>query len=367
MMAELKVNAGDLAWAMRLAAQVVEKRQTIPILANVLFEAGDNALAITATDLDLQIRQDVPAACDASFAVTIPTQRLAAIAGAVKPDAQMIFTVQDAGRVTIRSGRSRWVLATLPREDFPCIPSADTVAEIVLKPADLAALVNRVLPFRSTEQTRYYLNGPLWHGEAGKVALAATDGHRLMRAVLDCAWPDDAPEVILAPKACKLLATLGEETADLRFAWNDKRIAVTIGRIEIVSKVIDGTFPDYRRVIGAKVDAPLRADPEHLRAALSRLMVAADKVDSAVLIDPGKDGVTLSIRSSDAMADAFEEVACEPGDLPATAFNARYVQEMLAAIGGDTVEIHMVEAGAPARMVRTVEDGAIGTVMPMRR
>lgn len=363
----IKVNAGDLARAMKHAGQVVERRNTIPILANVLFEAGESGLSITATDLDLQVKQDLPAACDGKFAVTIPAQRLMAIANAVSGDAQLTFAVEDAGRVSIKAGRSRWVLATLPHTDFPRIPAPNADSVLTLTPADLAALVRRVLPFVSTEQTRYYLNGPLWHGEEGKVALAATDGHRLMRDVLSADWPADAPEVILAPKACKLLATLGEEKADVRFAWDPTKISVAIGRIEIVAKVIDGTFPDYRRVIGQAVDQPMRVDPEELRGALARLLVAGDRPDSAVLIDPAGEGVTLSMKASDALADASEDVACEAGTQPRAAFNARYLVEMLQAIGGDTIEIHMADEKAPTRIVRTINDGALGTVMPMRR
>jgi DNA polymerase-3 subunit beta len=180
-------------------------------------------------------------------------------------------------------------------------------------------------------------------------------------------WPDGAPEVILASKACKVISTLGEEKSELRFAWDQSRISACVGRIEIIAKVIDGTFPDYRRVIGQKVDAPLRIEPDVVRGALSRLLVAGDRPDSAVLIDPSGEGVTLSMKAADTLADAAEDVACEIGSQPATAFNARYLQEMLTAIGGDTIEIHMTDAGAPARIVRTIDDGALGTVMPMRR
>jgi len=339
----------------------------MPILSNVVFEAGANCLSIVATDLDLQLKQDLPATSDGAFAITIPAYRLTAIANAVKPDAQLTFVLQEGQRVAIKSGRSRWVLATLPRDDFPRMPLPTTDRKLAFKPADLAELVNRVTPFRSTEQTRYYLNGPLWHGEAGKIALAATDGHRLMRAQLDVDWPEDAPEVILAPKACKLLGTLGEEVGDLRLAWDQSRVGVAVGRIEIIAKVIDGTFPDYRRVIPSKIDTPLRIEPEELRGAISRLLVAGDRPDSAVLIDPTDGGVTLAMKASDALADAAEDVACEAGSQPATAFNARYLLEMLAAIGGDTVEIHMADGRAPALIVRTVEDSAVGTVMPMGR
>lgn len=363
----IKVNAGDLARAMKHAGQVVEKRNTIPILSNVLFEAGDNRLSIVATDLDLQVRQDIPAVCEGAFAVTIPAQRLTAIATAVSADAQLTFSMQDGHRVAIKAGRSRWVLATLPPTDFPRIPAPKVDQTLTLEPSALAQLINRVVPFCSKEEVRYYLKGPLWHGEDGKVALASTDGHRLMRAVVDVDWPADAPEVILAPKACKLLASFGEEKSDVRFAWGRSRICVSVGRVELVAKVIDGTFPDYRRVIGLKVDAPMRVDPEELRAALSRLLVAGDRPDSAVLIDPTAEGVTLSMKASDALADASEDVACEVGSQPAAAFNARYLQEMLAVIGGDTVEIHMADEKAPTRIVRTIDDGAVGTVMPMRR
>lgn len=366
-MSKVKVAAGDLAKAMRLAAQVVEKRGTIPILANVLIEVDGNGLTLTATDLDLQFRQAIPAAGDGAFALTVPADKLGAIAGALAKDASLTLTPGEAGRITLTSGRSRWVLATLPREDFPLFDGPKATAQLTVAAGDLATLINRVLPFRSTEQTRYYLNGPLLHGEAGKVTLAASDGHRLMRAPMEADWPQDAPEIILAPKACKLLAMLGEEAGDIRLDWDDKRIAAAIGRVSVVAKAIDGIFPDYRRVIGIASDKPMLVDPEDLRAALARLLVAGDLKTHAVSIDPVADGVALSVQASDNLSNACEEVPCEPGAMPATAFNARYLQEILAALGGDTVEFHMVDPTAPMRIVRKVDDGAIATVMPMRR
>lgn len=367
-MTKVKVAAGDLAKAMKLAAQVVEKRNTIPILSNVLIECEGDCLTVTATDLDLQFRQDVPASTEGKLVVTVPADKLATIASTLARDASLTLAPQTGDpRLVLTSGRSRWVVPTLPRDDFPVIPTAAMVAQVTVAAGDLAALINRVLPFASTEPTRHYLNGPLWHGEAGKIALASTDGHRLMRVPLDIDWPEDAPEVILAPKACRVLAALGEESGEVRLGWNDRSISASIGRTTIIAKVIDGTFPDYRRVIGIAVDAPLRADPGDVSGAISRLLVAGDQKTNAVLIDPADDGVTLSMSSSDDCSTASEEVPCEVGEMPATAFNAKYLQQILAALGGDAVEFHMADPGAPMRLVRTVDDGAIATVMPMRR
>jgi DNA polymerase III subunit beta len=367
MMSKVTVAAGDLAKAMKLAAQVVEKRNTIPILSNVLIEVEGDCLTLTATDMDLQFRQDIPAAGTGAFAVTVPAHRLAAVASTLRADASLTMTPSDGNRITLTASRSRWVLATLPRADFPLMPGPKVEGEIVASPADFAGVVARVLPFRCTEPTRYYINGPLLHGEDGKVALVAVDGYRLMRVPLAVDWPEDAPEVILAPKACRVLAMLGGEKADLRLAWDGARISAVVGRIAIIAKVIDGTFPDYRRVIGIAVDNPLRVDPEVLRGALSRLLIAGDQRDSGVLIDPTADGITLSMKSDDTLADASEEVLCEVGDQPATKFNARYLQEILSAVGGDTIEIHMADGCAPSRINRVVPDGSIATVMPQGR
>lgn len=366
-MNKVKVAAGDLAKAMKLASHVVEKRNTIPILSNVLIEVDGDRLTLTATDMDLQFRQDIPASGDGQMAVTVPAHRLAAIAGTLAADASLTLAPEAGDRITLTAGRSRWVLATLPREDFPIMPGPKAEGDLTLPIIELAALIHRVLPFRSTEQTRYYLNGPLMHGEDGQLALAATDGHRLMRACLPVDWPDSAPEVILAPKACRVLAMLGDDGGTAHLTWDGGRICAEVGRVAIVAKVIDGTFPDYRRVIGIAVDRPLLIDPDDLRAALTRLLVAGDQRDSAVLIDPSDGGVTLSMKSTDTLANASEDVICEAGDMPATAFNARYLQEIVGAIGGDTVEFHMIDPGAPMRVVRKVGDGAIATVMPMRR
>lgn len=369
------VAASDLVRVMKIANQVIERRNTIPILSHVLFVAeegkgrGKGKVTITANDLDCQFVQSIEANVSEPLAIAVPGEKLGQIAGVVAKGAELRFAREDNGaRIVISSARSRWTLAALPRDDFPAIPPAEEKGAIAIEASHLARLIGRVLPFASTEQTRYYLNGPLFHPEGGKLALAATDGNCLMRVVdEDTEWPEGAPEVIFAPKACRILQSLGETPGQARLVWSEARLGFEIGDAVLTAKMIDGTFPDYRRVIAAPLDDPATLDVEEVRAAIVRLRIAASKSTNAVLIDPEGGGLTLSMKSDDATAAAREEVPCEPGGLSPCSFNSLYFDQMLAAIGGDTVRFHQADPGAPARFERVVPDGALGTVMPMRR
>ncbi|MBD2842687.1 DNA polymerase III subunit beta [Erythrobacter rubeus] len=363
-----EVGAGDLARVMKVAAQVVERRNTLPILGHVLIDASDEELRVTATDLDVEFTQSIPAKVKADLALAIPVERLAAIANAVDAKSFICFAADGNGRVVLRSGRSRWTLAVLPAEDFPRMPIKETAAAIAIDAARLAAVLARVMPFRSTNEVKFYLHGPLWHGENGQLALAALDGNILFQQIVDeIDWPEGAPEIILGPKGARIAELLCAAGGQAQFRWSEARIEFDLGDARLIAKNIDGTFPDYRRVIARKSDTPVTLNVETVRKSLARLRIASDKKTNAVDLDLEEGTLALSMRSGDGEASARAEIAIQNGAVGASAFNAQYLDTMLAAIGGADVVMHHDDGAAPARFEPAEPDGCVGTIMVMRR
>lgn len=366
----ITVDAGVLTKAMRHAAAVTERRNTIPILANVLLVAKGETLSISTTDLDLQFTQTVPLRAGGELMTTVDSQRLATLAGAVESGAQISLELKD-DRLTVKSGRGRWVLPVLPRDDFPLMVVGNFEASIDLAGAALARAVGRVGAAISTEETRYYLNGILLSPDGGQVRMVATDGHRMMVVTVEAAWPENAPDVIVPRKFVrtleKLAAGLGEGAVSL--AWSAKQVRAEIGPVTLLGKTIDGSFPDYRRVIPSVEGTPVVFDPAVLRGAVRRVALIATEKTRVVKLTREADLLLLHVASPDNGAASEElpadcDVSGERGF--ACGFNAAYLGDMLEAIGGDTVELHHADAGAPALFRRKVSDGALGVLMPMR-
>lgn len=368
-----KIEAGVLARVMGVAGQAVDRRNTLPILDNVCLILANREIEIVTTNLDIEYRETVPveAAKNAKMALTVQSGRLAAIAAALPAQATIAFEAgEDAStdrRVVVKSGRSRWQLPTLPVDDFPRLQvPADLAAQVEIDSETLAAILKRVLPWVSDEEVRYYLHGPLWHSEADAVALAATNGQGMVRVVAhDVPWPDGAPDVIVPPNLARIAEMLGKDKEPITIAWSERMIRFERGAVTVTGKAIDGTFPDYRRIIPGEAAEPVRVDPAGIETAIKHVRIAADKRGESVKLARGKDAVTLAMAGDDSCA-ASEEVAAETEAGGETHFNSSYLLEMMRCVGGDSVEMHQADAGAPALFRRTVKDGCLAVLMPMR-
>jgi DNA polymerase-3 subunit beta len=362
------IEAAVLSRAMTAAAKIVEARNTIPILSNVRLVADPilGKLELLTTDLDVEYRQRIAMAeGSGKLATTVNAGKLRDLVNAVPKGAQMRLT-HDGNRLTVQAGRGRWVIHTLPVDDFPSIEFT-AQHRLDIEPASkLSAMLARVLWSTEAEKTRYYLAGPLWHPENGKVRLAATNGHTLPVVSTELNWPEGAPELILAPKFCTTIRDLLGDTAGIvQLTWDAAKIRAAWGDVVLTGKVIDGNFPDYRRVIPSPVANPVLFDPESLADAVRRVKLLGSEKTRSVKFAIGDGKITLSHTSAE-HGTATEEV---PADCKAgheAGFNAEYLINMLGAIGGDTVEFHHADPGSPSLIRRAVDDGALGVVMPMR-
>jgi DNA polymerase-3 subunit beta len=354
---------------------VVERRNTIPILSNVLIDAdAGGSVRVMATDLDLQVVETMSASSvDQPGAITVSAHLLFDIARKLPEGSQVSLTTSD-NRLEVKAGRSNFKLPTLPRDDFPVIVEGDLPTSFELPARMLAELIDRTRFAISTEETRYYLNGIFLHvtdEDEPLLKAAATDGHRLARFTLP--RPEGAagmPDVIVPRKAVGELRKLLEEALDgnVLIDLSASKIRFTLGGeggVVLTSKLIDGTFPDYSRVIPTANDKLLKVDPKLFFSGVDRVATIATEKTRAVKIGLDNDRVTLSVTSPD-NGTAAEELAAEyRAEGLEIGFNANYLKDILGQIDSDTVELHLADAGAPTLIRENEKARALYVLMPM--
>jgi len=347
---------------------VVERRNTIPILSNVLLDAReDGSLRLMATDLDLQVDETVPANVAQAGATTVSAHTFFDIVRKLPEGSQVELSAAD-GKMQVVAGRARFNLSTLPRDDFPVIAEGDLPTRFELPAATLRQIIDKTKFAISSEETRYYLMGIFLHVSDDMLKAAATDGHRLARVTVP--KPDGAdgmPDVIV-PKKCvlELRKLLDEVEGTVEVTLSATKIRFVLGHAVLTSKLIDGSFPDYNRVIPTANDKLLKLDPSSFKAGVDRVATIASEKTRAVKISLDRDRVTLSVTSPE-NGLATEELAADySADGLEIGFNARYLLDILGEIDGDTVEVHLADAAAPTLLRENDKSSALYVLMPMR-
>jgi DNA polymerase-3 subunit beta len=369
---KVTVERGALLKALGHAAGVVERRNTIPVLSNVLLEAEGEALKLTATDLELQIRLPVPASVADPGAVTVQAALLLGIVRELADGCQVELTLDsDNHRLSLVADRARYKLQTLPATDFPVMALDADACAFEMQAAALKAMLGKVAHAISTDPSRYYLNGACLEAHAGALVLAATDGAALAHASIEA--PEGSTELgatIIPRKAVGEIADLiGDAEGLLELAVTTKQVRVTIGDIELTTKLIDGAFPDWRRVVPASNPHRLSIHREALAAAIRRAIVmSVDKVRS-VRVDLSAEKVTVTAHSQE-HGEGAEDVPAvflaETITDMAIGFNAKLLLDTFAAMGGDELEVRLADPAAPALFINPADDAAQWVVMPMR-
>jgi DNA polymerase-3 subunit beta len=347
---------------------VVERRNTIPILSNVLLEAReDGSLRLMATDLDLQVDETIQANVSQPGATTVSAHTFFDIVRKLPEGSQVEITAAE-GKMQVVAGRSRFNLSTLPRDDFPVIAEGDLPTRFELPGATLREIIEKTRFAISSEETRYYLMGIFFHVVDDQLRAAATDGHRLARVTV--ARPDGAdgmPDVIVPRKAVAELYRLLEEVeGTVEISLSPTKVRFGLGSAILTSKLIDGTFPDYNRVIPTANDKLLKLDPKSFSQGVDRVSTIASEKTRAVKMSVDRDKVTLSVTSPE-NGVATEELPADYGaDGLEIGFNAKYLLDILGEIEGDTVEVHLADAAAPTLLRENDKSNALYVLMPMR-
>lgn len=352
---------------------VVERRNTIPILSNILIRAQGTTVTITATDMDLEINETVAAQVGSAGELTVSAHMLYDIVRKLPDDAQVqIERAENSAQVTLKAGRSQFKLGTLPVDDFPQMREDALAIRFAIPGSALRSMIDRTKFAISTEETRYYLNGIFVHAtkSAGKDVLraVATDGHRLARAEMEAPkGTAEMPGVIIPRKTVQELRKLLDETSDsVTVELAATKIRVTFGTLTLTSKLIDGTYPDYERVIPTGNDKVATIQTKTLAAAVDRVATISTEKSRAVKLSVSKGQMVLAAQSPEA-GSATEELEVDYTESKIEiGFNARYLLDIAQQITGDTTRMVLADAGAPALIEDTSDASALYVLMPMR-
>ena len=370
---KLSIERNTLLKAVSHAQSVVERRNTIPILANVLIEAENDKVQFRATDLDVEIVDRVQAKVDRTGSTTVSAVLLHEIARKL-PDGALIELTADAanGRLTVEAGRSNFSLATLPKEDFPVMASSEYAANFSAKSGDLRRLFDKSRFAISTEETRYYLNGVYMHAatfENSKVLrCVATDGHRLAR--VDASLPNGAEELpgVIIPRktVAEIRKFLDDDEVQIAVSVSETKVRFATPDITLTSKVIEGTFPDYTRVIPVSNEKKLEVDADEFAKAVDRVSTVSSERSRAVKLCLEEDQLTLIVNSPDSGA-AEEQVAVAYNDERLEiGFNAKYLLEISGQIDKENAIFMFNSSGDPVLIREGNDLSAVYVVMPMR-
>ncbi len=370
---KISIERGTLLKAVAQAQSVVERRNTIPILANVLIEAEGETVSFRATDLDIEVLDRAPAQVEQPGATTVSAVLLHEIVRKL-PDGALVQLADDprTGRLTVAAGRSTFALATLPREDFPVMASTEYSSNFSAKAGDLKRLFEKSRFAISTEETRYYLNGVYMHvadGEEGRVLrCVATDGHRLAR--IDAALPEGAAEMpgVIVPRKTvgELRKLLEDDDMDIAVSVSETKLRFATPDITLTSKVIDGTFPDYARVIPAGNTRRLEVDATEFARAVDRVATVSSERSRAVKLAIDEDRLTLSVNAPDAGNAEEELVVAYADERLEIGFNARYLLEIASQVDRENAVFLFNSSGDPALVREGGDTSSVYVVMPMR-
>jgi len=370
---KVSIERSALLKAMSQAQSVVERRNTIPILANVLIEGEGDTISFRATDLDIEVIDKAPAMVERAGATTVGAHTLHEIVRKL-PDGAMVELSDDgtSGRLEIKAGRSSFSLATLPKEDFPVMASSEYACNFSAAASVLRRLFDKSKFAISTEETRYYLNGVYMHasdGADGKVLrCVATDGHRLAR--IDAPLPEGAEELpgVIVPRKTvnELRKLLEDDEMHIAVSVSETKIRFATPEITLTSKVIDGSFPDYTRVIPTGNTRRLEVDAAEFAHAVDRVSTVSSERSRAVKLSLDEDRLILTVNAPDSGA-AEEELAVAYGDEPLEiGFNAKYLLEIAGQVDRENAVFLFNSSGDPTLMREGNDESAVYVVMPMR-
>ena len=353
--------------------RVVERRNTIPILSNVLIEAKAGQVEFKATDLDLEATEVVPAEVAVAGATTVSAHTFHDIVRKLAEGAQVSLEVDaSTGQLLLRSGRSRFFLQCLPAADFPDLTAGEFPHKFQLPALELRRLIDNAQFAISTEETRYYLNGVYFHtadvNGATMLRAVATDGHRLAR--IEMPAPEGAagmPGVIAPRKAVsEILKLLEDPSKDVTVEISPVKARFRLGDVTLTTKLIDGTFPDYNRVIPQNNDKRLVVDKDQFQRAVDRVSTISSDRGRAIKLSIADNKMTLSVNNPDS-GSASEEIEVDYDSTPMdVGFNSRYLLEIAQQLSGDTALIKLADPSSPTIIMDRDGAQALYVLMPLR-
>lgn len=345
---------------------VVERRQTMPVLANVLIVAGEEGVSVTATDLEVELVATVDVKVEKGGEITVPGRKLLDICRALPDDANVSFSL-SGDKVTVRSGRSRFTLSTLPAAEFPTVEDIKGQQKVTVPQSQLRRLIEKTQFSMANQDVRYYLNGMLLEVAGAIVRSVATDGHRLALCELAIDGVDSSPQQVILPRKGVLeLQRLIGEAGDCTLEIGSNHLRVALAGIRLTSKLIDGRFPDYERVIPKGSDAPMLADRVQLADGLNRIRILANEKYKGVRVELKPGSVTVQAHNPE-QEEAEEEIEVQyDGAAMEIGFNVEYLIAALRALDSETVRLEFRDAASSCLIQDPELRDCKYVVMPMR-
>ena len=373
---EIKANSSDLLKALNHIHGIVEVRHTLPILSNIVLSAENNELSLSSTNLDIFCSDKIDAEIVNSGEISVPAITFFEIVKRLPSGSDVILSMGDEDtELILKCGRSKFNLSTLKTEDFPILSDKDLSTNFVISADELSRMIDKTKFAISNEETRYYLNGIFFHkAESNSIKFlraVATDGHRL--AQYDIPLPQGAEEItgIIIPKKTvfELRKVLDDADGDVSVSLNENKIKFSFSNLKIISKVIDGTFPDYTKVIPQNNDKKFKTNNSELKNAIDRVSAVAineETKSKAIKLTIENNKLNLSVESQ-SKGSAKEEIdisySNEKVDI---GFNSRYLLDICNEVDGDEIDVNLLDSISPAIILDKTDENLFFVLMPMR-
>ena len=373
---EFKINSSDLLKALSHIHGIVEVRHTLPILSNIILKAKDNELTLSSTNLDIYCADKIKAEVSIAGEISVSAVTFFEIVKRLPSGSEVLMSMEDGeNEITLKCGRSKFNLSTLKTDDFPIISDNDLSTNFVLSADELIRIIDKTKFAVSNEETRYYLNGIFLH-KADRNSIqflraVATDGHRL--AQYDIPLPQGAEDItgIIIPKKTifELRKVLDDANGDVSVSLNENKIKFTFNDLKIISKVIDGTFPDYTKVIPQNNNKNFKTNNNELKNAIDRVSAVAANEESksrAIKLSLEDNKLNLSVESqSKGSANEILDISYN-GDKVDIGFNSKYIIDICNEVDGEEVDISLLDSVSPAIILDNTDENLFFVLMPMR-
>lgn len=362
-------NRNDLLPALLQVSSVVEKRQTLPVLANILFRVEKGSMTLIATDLEVEVKTSIEVTAEDDIEFTLPARKIVDICKALGDSVDLELDIQG-DKTILKSGRGRYTLSTLPAADYPNLDAAVATQKIVVSQSELKRLLEKTQFAMAQQDVRYYLNGLLLEGRPGKLRAVATDGHRLALCDLKTDSANDLDMQAIVPRKAvielnRLLHT-SDDAPQVELQFSNSHMQVEFPNGSFTTKLVDGRYPDYAKVIPTAHTQELNADRDLLKGALTRTAILSNEKFRGVRfkVEPG---ILHLMAHNPEHEEAEEDLEVDyQGDELSIGFNVSYLLDVLSVLDGDKVNMGLIDATASCVITSDKGNGARYVVMPMR-
>jgi len=364
---KFSIQREDFLKPLQQVIGVVERRQTLPVLGNVLLNANKKSVRLTATDLEVELQSHVNVAVTEIGDITVPARKLLDICRTLPAEAQLDISVKK-DRALVRSGKSRFTLSTLPATEFPVIDKIKSARKFSLQESALHGLIERTAFAMAQQDVRYYLNGLMLEPVSGTLRAVATDGHRLAMCELLADVGEGVDLQVIVPRKGiqELQRLLEQKDADVQVEIGSNHIRITTDELRFTSKLIDGRFPDYQRVMPKNADKRLLINRDLLRHALTRTSILSNEKYRGIRLELSENNIKIQAHNPE-QEEAVEEIdANYDSDAIVIGFNVTYLLDVLNAINTDDVEMFLNDGNSSALINKPGDENCRYVVMPMR-